>query len=116
MNLPLQITYNLIVGLQQHRVLSAQQNIISTSLQETRHRTLSNEVGLVEEIFRVRTIVINKINEKLIVRIIDEALKQPLVEIIEVHLTTALQAFDEETFLIETEERCVFIVKHAEEI
>jgi hypothetical protein len=106
----------LIERLQQHRVLSAQQNVLSASLKKSRNRLFSDQISFIEEIFCVWSIMINEINENFFVLIVDEAVKKPFVEAVEVDLTARLETLNKEAFHIVIVDCRVFIVKQSEKV
>lgn len=106
----------MIVGLKQHRVLSTQQNVVGESLQEAGHRLLPHQISLVEEIFRVGSIVVDEVDEELLVRVVDVTVEEPLVEVGEVNLTARPETLDEEAFDVGVEDRRVLVVQQAEEV
>lgn len=60
--------------------------------------------------------MVDEVDEKLLVRVFDVAMKQPFVEVGEVYLTARLEAFNEETFDIVVEDGCVLVVEKAKKI
>lgn len=77
---------------------------------------LSDEIGFVEEVFRVGSIVVDEVDEQLSVRIVDRTVKQPFMEVVEVNLTTGFKALDEEAFDLVFVDCRVLFIENPEEV
>lgn len=60
--------------------------------------------------------MIDIVDEKLFVLVLDRPVENPLVEIVEVDLTARFQTLDEEAFDIVLKQRCVLIIEHSEKV